>query len=104
MSPKAWTRASSVCAQLSRSHRRCRFIRPFDGGLSGVPAAKLHLLPEFDVPVSEVDEVLPALVVLVPKGEVGKRAPLGSLRLADQLHVSFVRRAVALLRVTLDAG
>jgi hypothetical protein len=48
--------------------------------------------------------VFPALVVLGAEGEVGERPPARALGLADQLHVGFVRGAVALFGITLDAG
>src|SRR5207249_532405 len=45
------------------------------------PSPLLHILAEFDVPVGEVEEVLPAIVRDGADGDVDERTPLRPLRL-----------------------
>jgi hypothetical protein len=59
---------------------------------------------EFDVPVGEVEEVFPAVVVRTAEIDLHEWAPLRTLRLADQMHPGFEWGAVRLARVALDAG
>jgi len=48
--------------------------------------------------------VLPEIVLGRSKGDLDKRPPLRSLRFADQAHVCFTRKPVALARIARDAG
>src|SRR4051812_15797798 len=63
----------------------------------------LHLLLELDVPVGDVEEVLPFLVAVIVEHEADHRAPLRADRLADQAHVRLVRETVRLAGIALDA-
>ena len=63
-----------------------------------------RLIAQFDVPVREIDEVLPEIVLGRSKGDLDKRPPLWSLRFTDQTHVRFTRKPVALARIAWDAG
>jgi hypothetical protein len=59
---------------------------------------------QFDVPIREVEEVFPAIVVGDAEIDLDEWTPLRPFRLADQAQAGFVRRAVGLVRVALDAG
>ncbi len=76
-----------------------------------------RLVAQFDVPVREINEVFPEIVLLREinevfpeivlgrsKSDLDKRPPLRSLRFADQAHVCFTWKLVALARVAWDAG
>src|SRR5688572_8089195 len=62
-----------------------------------------RIFPEFNVPVSEVEEVFPAVVMVQAHVDLYERPPLRTFGLADQAHARLERRAVGFLRVTLDA-
>jgi hypothetical protein len=63
-----------------------------------------RLVAQFDVPVREINEVFPEIVLGRSKGDLDKRPPLWSLRFADQAHVCLTREPVALARIARDAG
>ncbi len=56
-------------------------------------------IAQFDVPVREIDEVFPELVLGRSERDLDKRPPLRPLRFADQAHVCFTRKPVALARI-----
>src|SRR6478609_27759 len=64
----------------------------------------LELVAQFDVPVREIDEVLPEIVLGRSKGDLDKRTPLRPLRFADQAHVRFARKPVAFARIARNTG
>ena len=66
--------------------------------------ASRSLIAQLDVPVSEIDEVLPEVVLRRGKGNLDKRPPFWPLWFADQAHVRFARKPVALARIAGDAG
>jgi len=59
---------------------------------------------ELNVPVSEIDEVFPEIVLGRRKGDLDKRTPLRSLRFSDQAHVRFTWKPVAFARIARDTG
>jgi hypothetical protein len=63
-----------------------------------------RLIAQFDVPVREINEVFPEIVLGRSKSDLDKRPPLRSLRFADQAHVCFTRKPVAFARIARDAG
>ena len=63
-----------------------------------------RLVAQFDVPVREVDEVLPEIVLRGRKCDMHERPPLRSLRFANQAHVRFARKTVAFARIAPDTG
>src|SRR6266550_7865016 len=63
-----------------------------------------RLVAQFDIPVREINEVLPEIVLGRSKGDLDKRPPLRPLGFADQAHVRFTRKPVALARIAGDAG
>ena len=67
------------------------------------PVSRAELIAQLDVPVGEIDEVSPALVMLCAESHVHERTPLRALRSADQRHVGLVREAVPLSRIAGDA-
>src|SRR6185369_1447348 len=60
--------------------------------------AQLH------VPVGQIEEMLPAIVVMKAEVDLDKGPPLGPLGFSDQPHARFLRRAIGLLSVTRNAG
>ena len=60
------------------------------------------LIAQFDVPVREIDEVLPKVVLRCCKSNVDERPPFWPLRFADQTHVRFAREPVAFTGVAAD--
>src|SRR6186997_1746306 len=65
---------------------------------AGKPSV-LELVAQFDVPVSEIDEMLPEIVLRRSKRDLNKRPPLRPLRSTDQAHVRFARKPIALARI-----
>jgi hypothetical protein len=65
---------------------------------AGKPSV-LELIAQFDVPVREIDEVLPEIVLGRSKRDLNKWPPLRPLRFADQAHVRFTRKPVAFARI-----
>ena len=61
------------------------------------------LIAQLDVPVSEIDKVLPEVVLRRRESNLDERPPLGPLRFADQAHVRFSRQSIALARIAVDA-
>jgi hypothetical protein len=62
------------------------------------------LIAQLDIPVREIDEVFPEVVLGRSKGDLDKRPPLWPLRFADQAHVCFTREPIAFARIAWDAG
>src|SRR5207237_8694256 len=61
------------------------------------------LIAQFNVPVREIDEVLPEIVLRRGKSDVDEGTPFWPLLLADQAHVRFAREPVAFARTTRNA-
>lgn len=71
----------------------------------GLPGNLLSgLLAQLDIPIRQIEKVLPAIVILGAEIHLNKRPPLRPLRLADQMHASFCRRAIGFFGITLNAG
>src|SRR5439155_19656824 len=60
-------------------------------------------IAQLDVPVREIDKVLPQVVLRRSKGNLNKRPPFWSLGFADQAHVRFSRKSIALACIARDA-
>ena len=60
------------------------------------------LIAQFDVPVRQIDEVLPEVVLRGRKCDMHERPPLRSLGFANQAHVRFARKPVAFARIATD--
>src|SRR5690606_27190611 len=61
------------------------------------------IFSQLDVPVGEIDKMLPAVVLLQAEIDLHERAPLRPLGLANEMHTGFLRCAVCLDRIALDA-
>ena len=59
----------------------------------------LELVAQFDVPVCQIDEVLPEIVLGRSKRDLHKGPPLRSLRLSNQAHMGFARKPIAFARI-----
>src|SRR5207245_1105812 len=69
------------------------------------PAERLpDVLAEFDVPIGEVEEMFPTIVRHATDRDVDERTPLRALRLLDEMHAGFGRRAVGFACVAQDAS
>src|SRR5437867_9848024 len=64
----------------------------------------LHVLAQFNVPVRQVKEMFPTVVIMQAEVDLHKRTPLRPLGLADEPHARFLRRAVGLFRIAGNAG
>jgi hypothetical protein len=63
-----------------------------------------YIFAQLDVPVGEVNEVFPTVVLLQAEADLDKRTPFRALGFADEVHAGLLRRAVGLVRVAFDAG
>src|SRR5664280_1532563 len=88
-----------------RYHITARWLSAFRYPLSGIrfPLSGIESLVEFDVPIGEIEEILPHLPVARPEHERDDRPPFGPHRLADQPHPGLMRQAIGLPRIALDA-
>jgi hypothetical protein len=64
----------------------------------------LSFLAQFDVPVSEVEEMFPTVVVTDAEVYLDKRSPFGPFWLANQVHAGFGRGAIGFAGITANAG
>ena len=71
--------------------------------MAGKPSL-FSLVAQLNVPVRQIDEVLPEIVLRRSKRDLNKWPPLRPLGFADQAHVRFTRKPVALARIARDAG
>ena len=63
----------------------------------------LDAFTQFDVPISQVDEMFPAIVLVQAEIDLHEGPPLGSLGFPNQVQPRFLRRAIGLKRITIDA-
>jgi hypothetical protein len=61
-------------------------------------------LAKLDIPVGQVNEMLPTVVRVEAQMDLNERTPFWSFRLANQVHAGLGRGAVALACVALDTG
>ena len=59
----------------------------------------LELIAQLDVPVCQIDEVLPEIMLRRSKGDLNEWSPLRPLGFADQAHVRLARKPVAFARI-----
>lgn len=67
-------------------------------------ASVAEVFTEFHVPVGEVNEMLPAFVLVQSQIDLNERTPLGPLGLANEMHARLLRRVVGFAGVAGDAG
>jgi hypothetical protein len=92
---------TAICGQL-KSRRQCdrKKERQREPGEESV-----HLLiTQLDIPIGDIEEMLPTIMRIGGDGNVDEWTPLGALRFSDERHASLVRKAVSLARVARDAG
>jgi len=63
----------------------------------------LGSIAQLHVPVRQINEVLPEIVLRRSKGDLDKWPPLWPLRFADQCHVRIAGEPVAFARIARDA-
>lgn len=59
---------------------------------------------QFHVPIGKVDKMFPAVVMMQAEIDLHERPPFRALGLSNEMHDGFLRSAIGLARVTLDAG
>lgn len=72
--------------------------------LYGLRTLRRLTVPQLDIPVREVEEVFPTVVVVGGDGDVDEGSPFRAFGLANELHADLMWEAVALFRVAGDAG
>ena len=65
---------------------------------------RCNVFSKFDVPVGEINEMLPTVVAVEREIDLHKRTPFGPLGLAHQVQAGLVGCPVCLVRVARDAG
>ena len=71
--------------------------------MSRAAALRDSLLAQLDVPIGEIEEMPPAIVLMTREANVNEWPPFGALWLADKLKTGLLGKPVALLRITRDA-
>src|SRR5258706_9217242 len=66
------------------------------------PARSLKAFTQFDVPVSQVNEVFPAVVLVQAETNLHEGTPLRPFGFADEVQARFLRRAISLECITID--
>lgn len=64
----------------------------------------LDVFAQLDVPVREINEVFPTVVLIEAEIDLHERTPLGPFGFLDQMHPGLLRCAVGLAGVALNAG
>ena len=70
---------------------------------AGMPSLLGSLIAQLNIPVSEIDKVLPQVVLRRGKRNLDERPPFWPLGFADETHVRFARKPVALACIAGDA-
>jgi hypothetical protein len=74
------------------------------GNTVPAPLELTGVFTEFHVPIGEIHEVFPTVVLLQAQADLHEGTPFWPLRFADKLQPGFVRTAVGFVRIALDAG
>src|SRR5437016_9142277 len=64
----------------------------------------MNLFSNLDVPVGQVDEVLPTIVTVQPEIYLNEGTPFRTFRFADQMQASFLRSSVRFPCIAQNAG
>ena len=86
---------------MDRAFHRPATLPP--GSITGIHRRRLDIFSQLDVPVSEIDEVLPAIVLMHAEVDLNKWTPLRPLRFANEMHPRLLRSSIRLERIALDA-
>jgi hypothetical protein len=62
------------------------------------------LIPQFDIPIGNIKEVLPTLMRLGGEGDVYKGAPFRAFRFSSETHIRLVRETIPFTRIARNAG
>ena len=73
--------------------------RPFNAA----PAKPLNAFAQLDVPVSEINEVFPAIVLVQAETDLHEGTPLRPLGFPDEVQARFLRCAIGLECIAIDA-
>ena len=68
-----------------------------------MPRSPVRIRTELDIPVSKVQEVFPALMMLEPQIYLNERPPFRAFWFANQVHASLIGSPVGFAGVTNDA-
>ena len=66
--------------------------------------ALTRILAQFHIPVGQIDEVLPTVVLVQSQIDLDERTPLGPFRLPNKMHAGLQWRAIGLACITANAG
>ncbi len=87
-----------------RPFRANRVAGSWRGGpFTAAPANPLNAFAQLDIPVSQVNEVFPAIVLVQAETDLHEGTPLRPLRFSDKMQPRFLRRAIGLERIAIDA-
>src|SRR6266705_6227136 len=87
-----------------RPFRANRVAGSWRGGpFTAAPANPLNVFTQLDIPVSHVNEVFPAIVLVQAETDLHEGTPLRPLRFSDEVQPRFLRRAIGLECIAIDA-
>ena len=64
----------------------------------------MDVFPNLDVPVRQIDEVLPTIVAVQAEVNLNEGTPFRTFRLTDQMQASFLRSSIRFPRIARNAG
>src|SRR5258708_4561415 len=105
---------SAVCAPSpaleERAERRPFNVAPANSMVAGLsrqasktPTSPLNIFTQLDIPVSQVNEVFPAIVLVQTETDLHEGTPLRPLRFSDEVQAGFLRSAIGLEGIAIDA-
>ena len=62
------------------------------------------LIPQFDVPIGDIEKVLPTLMRLGGEGDIYKGSPFRAFRFSSQTHIRLMRETIPFPRIAGNAG
>ena len=87
---------------MDRAFHRPATLPP--GSITGIHRRSLDIFSKLNVPVSQINEVLPAIVLMQAEVDLDKWPPLWPFRFANEMHARLLRRAIRFERIAFDAG
>src|ERR1041384_1032318 len=93
-------RAASLPAALQKKRRGAPLMTRAVSTRTPRHHRSLDVFAEFHVPVGQVEEMLPTVVVMEAEINLHEGPPLRPFRFADQAQARLLRRAIGLRRVT----